>query len=82
MRIMFRLVLYSRSSRLARVVLPLPVRPRTARVPPWAIWTLMSFSAGIAYVPQDSFLFSDTLENNIAFGAEARDRCCLSWMPL
>jgi ATP-binding cassette subfamily B protein len=27
----------------------------------------------IAYVPQDSFLFSDTLENNIAFGAEARD---------
>ncbi len=24
----------------------------------------------IAYVPQDSFLFSDTVENNIAFGAE------------
>lgn len=39
----------------------------------------------IAYVPQDNFLFSDTLENNIAFGAEhktkeavyeaARDAC-------
>ncbi|MDE7218579.1 MAG: ABC transporter ATP-binding protein/permease, partial [Oscillospiraceae bacterium] len=27
----------------------------------------------IAYVPQDSFLFSDTLENNIAFGAESWD---------
>ena len=24
----------------------------------------------IAYVPQDSFLFSDTVENNIAFGVE------------
>lgn len=28
----------------------------------------------IAYVPQDNFLFSDTLENNIAFGAVRRDR--------
>jgi ATP-binding cassette subfamily B protein len=26
----------------------------------------------IAYVPQESFLFSDTVENNIAFGAENR----------
>lgn len=26
---------------------------------------------GIAYVPQDSFLFSDTVENNIAFGVES-----------
>jgi ATP-binding cassette subfamily B protein len=26
----------------------------------------------IAYVPQESFLFSDTVENNIAFGAEHR----------
>ena len=25
---------------------------------------------GIAYVPQDNFLFSDTLQNNIAFGSE------------
>ncbi len=28
----------------------------------------------IAYVPQDSFLFSDTLENNIAFGIVEKDR--------
>lgn len=28
----------------------------------------------IAYVPQDNFLFSDTLENNIAFGAENKER--------
>lgn len=28
----------------------------------------------IAYVPQDNFLFSDTLENNIAFGAEIKDK--------
>ena len=28
----------------------------------------------IAYVPQDNFLFSDTLENNIAFGAERKDK--------
>ena len=28
----------------------------------------------IAYVPQESFLFSDTLERNIAFGAERKSR--------
>lgn len=28
----------------------------------------------IAYVPQESFLFSDTLEHNIAFGAERKSR--------
>ena len=28
----------------------------------------------IAYVPQDNFLFSDTIENNIAFGVESIDR--------
>jgi ATP-binding cassette subfamily B protein len=27
----------------------------------------------IAFVPQDSFLFSDTIENNIAFGVEAAE---------
>ena len=30
--------------------------------------------AGCAYVPQDNFLFSDTIENNIAFGVEHMDR--------
>ena len=29
--------------------------------------------AGCAYVPQDNFLFSDTIENNIAFGVRGRD---------
>ena len=28
--------------------------------------------AGCAYVPQDNFLFSDTIENNISFGARER----------
>ena len=29
--------------------------------------------AGCAYVPQDNFLFSDTIANNIAFGADSTD---------
>lgn len=31
----------------------------------------------IAYVPQDNFLFSDTLENNIAFGIKNKDRAAI-----
>ena len=31
----------------------------------------------IAYVPQDSFLFSDTIENNIAFGADGADHAAV-----
>ena len=38
--------------------------------------------AGFAYVPQDNFLFSDTIENNIAFGVDtpenARDAAILA----
>lgn len=30
--------------------------------------TIQSLRAGCAYVPQDNFLFSDTIEHNIAFG--------------
>ena len=30
--------------------------------------------AGCAYVPQDNFLFSDTIENNISFGADDKSR--------
>lgn len=30
--------------------------------------------AGCAYVPQDNFLFSDTIENNIAFGTDEKVR--------
>ncbi len=33
---------------------------------------------GCAYVPQDNFLFSDTIENNIAFGARDRSKSAIS----
>ena len=33
--------------------------------------TIQSVRAACAYVPQDNFLFSDTIENNIAFGVDA-----------
>ncbi len=35
--------------------------------------SIRSVREGCAYVPQDNFLFSDTIENNIAFGVEAHD---------
>ena len=35
--------------------------------------TIHSVRQACAYVPQDNFLFSDTIENNIAFGVEGRD---------
>ena len=36
--------------------------------------TIRSVREGCSYVPQDNFLFSDTIENNIAFGIEDYDR--------
>ena len=36
--------------------------------------TIRSVREGCAYVPQDNFLFSDTIEHNIAFGVEDYDR--------
>ena len=36
--------------------------------------SIRSVRASCAYVPQDNFLFSDTIENNIAFGIENWDR--------
>ena len=33
-------------------------------------WELKALRAGFGYVPQDVFLFSDTIANNIAFGSE------------
>ncbi len=36
--------------------------------------SIRSVRAGCAYVPQDNFLFSDTIENNISFGADQRDQ--------
>ena len=35
--------------------------------------TIASVRAAMAYVPQDNFLFSDTIENNIAFGGQHTD---------
>ena len=35
--------------------------------------SIRSVREGCAYVPQDNFLFSDTIENNIAFGVESPD---------
>ena len=36
--------------------------------------TIHSVRGGCAYVPQDNFLFSDTIENNIAFGVKGVDQ--------
>ena len=36
--------------------------------------SIRSVRAACAYVPQDNFLFSDTIENNIAFGVPGGDR--------
>ena len=35
--------------------------------------SIRSVREGCAYVPQDNFLFSDTIENNIAFGVEGHN---------
>lgn len=39
---------------------------------------IRSLRANCAYVPQDNFLFSDTIENNIAFGVEGFDRVSIT----
>ncbi len=36
--------------------------------------SIHSLRAGCAYVPQDNFLFSDTIEHNIAFGVDEENR--------
>ena len=40
---------------------------------PLASWSLPSLRDGFGYVPQDVFLFSDTIANNIAFGSRGLD---------
>ena len=35
--------------------------------------SLVTLRTEIGYVPQESFLFSDTIENNLAYGAESRE---------
>ncbi len=39
--------------------------------------SINSVRANCAYVPQDNFLFSDTIEKNIAFGAEEYNTCAV-----
>lgn len=40
--------------------------------------SIKSLRANCAYVPQDNFLFSDTIENNIAFGVENKNRVSIT----
>lgn len=40
--------------------------------------TIRSVRAACAYVPQDNFLFSDTIENNIAFGVPGYDHSAIA----
>ena len=40
--------------------------------------TIRSVREACAYVPQDNFLFSDTIENNIAFGMTRRDHAAVT----
>jgi ATP-binding cassette, subfamily B, multidrug efflux pump len=42
-------------------------------------YTLGQLRESIGYVPQETFLFSDTLEENIAFGAEPEKREKIEW---
>ncbi len=39
--------------------------------------SIRSVREGCAYVPQDNFLFSDTIEHNIAFGVEGYERSAI-----
>ncbi len=39
--------------------------------------SIRSLRDGCAYVPQDNFLFSDTIENNIAFGVAEDQKACV-----
>ncbi len=40
--------------------------------------SIYSVRQSCAYVPQDNFLFSDTIENNIAFGVDSYDKVSIS----
>jgi ATP-binding cassette subfamily B multidrug efflux pump len=42
-------------------------------------YPLAQLRAAIGYVPQETFLFSDTLAENIAFGVEKADRAEIEW---
>jgi ATP-binding cassette subfamily B protein len=42
-------------------------------------YPLSQLRSSIGYVPQETFLFSDTLEENIAFGVDQTDRKHIQW---
>jgi ATP-binding cassette subfamily B multidrug efflux pump len=42
-------------------------------------YPLAQLRSAIGYVPQETFLFSDTLSDNIAFGVERADRAEIEW---
>jgi ATP-binding cassette, subfamily B, multidrug efflux pump len=42
-------------------------------------YPLAQLRASVGYVPQETFLFSDTLADNIAFGVEKADRAEIEW---
>jgi ATP-binding cassette subfamily B protein len=62
--------------------------PRLLDMPPGTVfidgisardYPLAQLRAAIGYVPQETFLFSDTLAENIAFGVEKADRADVEW---
>lgn len=55
--------------------------PETVLVDDYAVedYPLAQLRSSIGYVPQETFLFSDTLEENIAFGVEKAERAEVEW---
>lgn len=62
--------------------------PRLIEAPPGTVfidgvpaqeYPLAQLRAAVGYVPQETFLFSDTLAENIAFGVEKAERAEIEW---
>ncbi len=62
--------------------------PRLMEMPPGTVfidgvsareYPLAQLRAAVGYVPQETFLFSDTLAENIAFGVEKADSADIEW---
>jgi ATP-binding cassette, subfamily B, multidrug efflux pump len=62
--------------------------PRLLEMPPDTVfidgisardYPLAQLRSAVGYVPQETFLFSDTLAENIAFGVEKSDRAEIEW---
>jgi ATP-binding cassette, subfamily B, multidrug efflux pump len=72
----------SGKSTLANVITRLlEVPPGTVLIDdvPAREYPLAQLRSSIGYVPQETFLFSDTLAENIAFGVEKADRAEIGW---